>query len=59
MEDAGQLTYLRASVRECGFDKKIVQIPRDAGRLTGLLTGDAHPCQECTLLIQQGEIAKL
>ena len=23
MEDAGQLAYLRASVRECGFDKKM------------------------------------
>ena len=33
MEDAGQLAYLRASVRECGFDKKIRANPARCGTL--------------------------
>ena len=38
MEDAGQLPYSRASVREYGFDKKMRAIPPDAGHLTSLAT---------------------
>ena len=33
MEDAGQLAYLRASVRECGFDKKMRANPARCGTL--------------------------
>ena len=33
MEDAGQLAYLRASVRECGFDKKVRANPARCGTL--------------------------
>ena len=54
MEDAGQLAYLRASVRECGFDKKCVQIPPDEGHLTGLLTFDSSG-----LLKQHGSSSNL
>ena len=31
MEDAGQLAYLRSSVRECGFDKKMRANPAKCG----------------------------
>ena len=33
MEDAGQLAYLRASVREYGFDKKMSANPARCGTL--------------------------
>ena len=33
MEDAGQLAYLRASVWECGFDKKMHANPSRCGIL--------------------------
>ena len=37
MEDEGKQAYLRASVRDAGSTRKCVQIPRNAGHLTGLL----------------------
>ena len=33
MEDAGQLAYLRTSMRECGFDKKMRANPARCGTL--------------------------
>ena len=49
MEDAGQLAYLRASVRECGFDKKMRANPARCGTLDR--SGEVKHDSMCSVII--------